>query len=43
MDEVLVPTMTIAVAAEVVTYFRARPVLVDLELYLLNPDSFSFE
>jgi len=28
-DEVLVPTMTFAATAEVVTYFRARPVLVE--------------
>ena len=28
-DEVLVPTMTFAATAEVVLYFKARPVLVD--------------
>ncbi len=28
-DEVLVPTMTFAATAEVVTYFKARPVLID--------------
>src|SRR5215469_15492284 len=42
-DEVLVPTMTFAATAEVVTYFRARPVLVDCELDTLNLDPSSFE
>ena len=35
-DEVLVPTMTFAATAEVVFYFKARPVLVDCE-----PDTLS--
>ena len=35
-DEVLVPTMTFAATAEVVTYFGARPVLVDCEPDTLN-------
>jgi perosamine synthetase len=35
-DEVLVPTMTFAATAEVVTYFKARPVLVDCEEDTLN-------
>ncbi|MBV8358412.1 MAG: DegT/DnrJ/EryC1/StrS family aminotransferase [Deltaproteobacteria bacterium] len=42
-DEVLVPTMTFAATAEVVTYFRARPVLVDCEPDTLNLDPSSFE
>jgi perosamine synthetase len=37
-DEVIVPTMTFAATAEVVTYFKARPVLVDCELDTLNMD-----
>ena len=37
-DEVLVPTMTFAATAEVVTYFGARPVLVDCEPDTLNID-----
>jgi dTDP-4-amino-4,6-dideoxygalactose transaminase len=37
-DEVLVPTMTFAATAEVVLYFRARPVLVDCEPDTLNVD-----
>jgi dTDP-4-amino-4,6-dideoxygalactose transaminase len=35
-DEVLVPTMTFAATAEVVTYFKARPVLIDCEPNTLN-------
>jgi dTDP-4-amino-4,6-dideoxygalactose transaminase len=35
-DEVLVPTMTFAATAEVVTYFRARPVLIDCVQDTLN-------
>jgi dTDP-4-amino-4,6-dideoxygalactose transaminase len=35
-DEVLVPTMTFAATAEVVTYFKARPVLIDCEEDTLN-------
>lgn len=30
-DEVLVPTLTFTATAEVVTYFRAKPVLIDVE------------
>ena len=39
-DEVLVPTMTFAATAEVVTYFKAKPVLIDcLPTTLnMNPD-----
>ncbi|OGW29210.1 MAG: UDP-4-amino-4,6-dideoxy-N-acetyl-beta-L-altrosamine transaminase [Nitrospirae bacterium GWC2_42_7] len=38
-DEVIVPTVTFTATAEVVTYFNARPVLVDVEedTYNLNP------
>ena len=35
-DEVLVPTMTFAATAEVVTYFKARPVLIDCTPDTLN-------
>lgn len=35
-DEVLVPTMTFAATAEVVTYFRAKPVLLDCTEGTLN-------
>jgi dTDP-4-amino-4,6-dideoxygalactose transaminase len=37
-DEVLVPTMTFAATAEVVLYFKARPVLVDCRPETLNLD-----
>lgn len=37
-DEVLVPTMTFAATAEVVTYFKAKPVLVDVQPDTLNID-----
>jgi perosamine synthetase len=37
-DEVIVPTMTFAATAEVVTYFHARPVLVDCCSDTLNID-----
>lgn len=37
-DEVIVPTMTFAATAEVVTYFKARPVLVDVQADTLNMD-----
>ena len=37
-DEVIVPTMTFAATAEVVTYFKARPVLVDCRWDTLNID-----
>jgi dTDP-4-amino-4,6-dideoxygalactose transaminase len=35
-DEVLVPTLTFTATAEVVTYFRAKPVLVDVDPVLFN-------
>ena len=38
-DEVLVPTMTFAATAEVVTYFKAKPVLVDCDQNTLNLDT----
>jgi dTDP-4-amino-4,6-dideoxygalactose transaminase len=37
-DEVIVPTMTFTATAEVVLYFKARPVLVDCEADTLNID-----
>ena len=37
-DEVLVPTTTFTASAEVVTYFGARPVLVDIDAATLNID-----
>src|SRR5919109_879466 len=37
-DEVVVPTMTFAATAEVVLYFKARPVLVDCRPETLNLD-----
>jgi dTDP-4-amino-4,6-dideoxygalactose transaminase len=37
-DEVIVPTMTFTATAEVVLYFKARPVLVDCETSTLNID-----
>ena len=37
-DEVIVPTMTFAATAEVVHYFKARPVLVDCQADTLNID-----
>ncbi len=37
-DEVIVPTMTFAATAEVVTYFKAKPVLVDCRPDTLNID-----
>jgi dTDP-4-amino-4,6-dideoxygalactose transaminase len=37
-DEVLVPTMTFAATAEVVLYFRAKPVLVDCRHDTMNLD-----
>lgn len=37
-DEVIVPTMTFAASAEVVSYLRATPVLVDSESDTLNMD-----
>ena len=38
-DEVIVPTMTFAATAEVVLYFKARPVLVDCRQDTLNIES----
>lgn len=37
-DEVLVPTTTFTATAEVVTYFQARPVLVDIDPVTMNID-----
>ena len=37
-DEVIVPTMTFAATAEVVTYFKAKPVLIDCLPNTLNMD-----
>src|SRR5713226_5472083 len=37
-DEIIVPTMTFAATAEVVLYFKARPVLVDCRQDTLNMD-----
>lgn len=37
-DEVLVPTVTFTATAEVVAYFKARPVLVDVDPLTLNID-----
>lgn len=37
-DEVIVPTMTFAATAEVVRYFKAKPVLVDCRAETLNID-----
>jgi dTDP-4-amino-4,6-dideoxygalactose transaminase len=37
-DEVLVPTMTFAASAEVVLYFKAKPVLVDCRRDTMNVD-----
>ncbi len=37
-DEVLLPTMTFAATAEVVTYFKAKPVLIDCLPSTLNMD-----
>jgi dTDP-4-amino-4,6-dideoxygalactose transaminase len=42
-DEVLIPTMTFAATAEVVFYFKARPVLVDCEPDTLNVDPAGLE
>src|SRR5882724_1531506 len=42
-DEVLVPTMTFAATAEVVLYFKARPVLVDCQPETLNLDTDQIE
>ena len=37
-DEVIVPTVTFTATAEVVTYFKAQPVLVDIEVDTFNID-----
>src|SRR5712692_39120 len=42
-DEVIVPTMTFTATAEVVLYFKARPVLVDCEPDTLNIDADQIE
>src|SRR5687767_5939482 len=42
-DEVIVPSMTFAATAEVVQYFKARPVLVDCEDDTLNMAPQAFE
>ena len=42
-DEVIVPTMTFAATAEVVAYFKARPVLVDCTRDTLNIDPVQVE
>ncbi len=42
-DEVIVPTMTFTATAEVVLYFKAKPVLVDCERDTLNLDPAKIE
>ncbi|MBV8775104.1 MAG: DegT/DnrJ/EryC1/StrS family aminotransferase, partial [Deltaproteobacteria bacterium] len=42
-DEVLIPTMTFAATAEVVLYFKARPVLIDCEPDTMNIDPAGLE
>jgi dTDP-4-amino-4,6-dideoxygalactose transaminase len=42
-DEVIVPTMTFAATAEVVLYFKARPVLVDCQRDTFNLDPTKIE
>src|SRR5215467_5237991 len=42
-DEVIVPTMTFAATAEVVLYFKAKPVLVDCDQDTLNLDPTQIE
>ena len=42
-DEVIVPTMTFAATAEVVLYFKAKPVLVDCERDTFNMDPAQLE
>jgi dTDP-4-amino-4,6-dideoxygalactose transaminase len=42
-DEVIVPTMTFAATAEVVLYFRAKPILVDCERDTFNLDPAQIE
>jgi perosamine synthetase len=42
-DEVIVPTMTFAATAEVVIYFKARPILVDIDRATMNIDVYELE
>src|SRR5215831_16870072 len=42
-DEVIIPTMTFAATAEVVLYFKAKPVLVDCERDTFNLDAGKIE
>ena len=42
-DEVILPTMTFAATAEVVLYFKAKPVLVDCQRDTLNIDPTQIE
>jgi len=42
-DEILVPTITFAATAEVVNYFKARPVLVDCRKDTFNIDTDQIE
>ena len=42
-DEVILPTMTFTATAEVATYFKAKPVLVDCEPDTLNIDAAQIE
>ncbi len=42
-DEVIVPTMTFTATAEVVLYFKAKPVLVDCDVGTFNIDPFDIE
>jgi dTDP-4-amino-4,6-dideoxygalactose transaminase len=42
-DEVLIPTMTFAATAEVVLYFKARPILIDCDIDTLNMDPAGLE
>src|SRR5262249_21614587 len=42
-DEVIVPTMTFAATAEVILYFKAKPVLIDCQRDTLNMDSTQIE
>jgi perosamine synthetase len=42
-DEVILPTMTFTATAEVVAYFKAKPVLVDCEADTLNIDAAQIE
>lgn len=37
-DEVIIPTMTFGATAEVIRYFKAKPVLVDINPYTMNID-----